>query len=192
MNICVYGAASGAIDKTYLDAGHELGKRLALRGHNLIFGGGDTGMMGAVARGAHAGGGHVTGVAPTFFNVPGILYPQNDVLIYTETMRLRKQKMEDLSDGFIVSPGGIGTFEEFFEMLTAKQLGQMKKPIAILNTGCYYDPMFAMMRHTAETNFMDPKNFMLFFVSDDIDKVLDYIENPDDVSVDFRELRHYH
>ncbi len=192
MNICVYGAASGDIDKTFLDAGFELGQKLAQRGHNLIFGGGNTGMMGAVARGTHAGGGHVTGIAPRFFNIPGILYPLNNSLIYTDTMRRRKQKMEDLSDGFIVSPGGIGTFEEFFEILTLKQLGRTKKPIAILNTDGYYDSLIDMLRHTAETNFMTEKNFSLFFVSDDIDKVLDYIEKPDEVSFDFTELRNYH
>lgn len=189
MKICVYGAASNAIGKTFLDAGHELGEKLAKRGHSLVFGGGNSGMMGAAARGTHDGGGHITGIAPSFFNVDGILYPLNDEIIYTETMRQRKQKMEELSDGFIVSPGGIGTFEEFFEILTLKQLGRLSKPIAILNTDGYYDSLLEMLRHTAETNFMSEKNFLLFFVSNDIDRVLDYIENPTEIGFDVKELR---
>ena len=146
-------------------------------------------MMGAVARGTHDGGGHITGIAPSFFNVDGILYPLCDEIIYTDTMRRRKQKMEEMSDGFIVSPGGIGTFEEFFEILTLKQLGRLSKPIAILNTDGYYDSLLEMLRHTAETNFMSEKNFALFFVSDDIDKVIDYIENPTEIGFDVKELR---
>ncbi|WP_316608851.1 TIGR00730 family Rossman fold protein [uncultured Ruminococcus sp.] len=189
MKICVYGAASNAIGKTFLDAGHELGEKLAKRGHSLVFGGGSSGMMGAVARGTHDGGGHITGIAPSFFNVDGILYPLCDEIIYTDTMRRRKQKMEEMSDGFIVSPGGIGTFEEFFEILTLKQLGRLSKPIAILNTDGYYDSLLEMLRHTAETNFMSEKNFALFFVSDDIDKVIDYIENPTEIGFDVKELR---
>ena len=189
MKICVYGAASNAIGKTFQDAGHELGEKLAKRGHSLVFGGGSSGMMGAVARGTHDGGGHITGIAPSFFNVDGILYPLCDEIIYTDTMRRRKQKMEEMSDGFIVSPGGIGTFEEFFEILTLKQLGRLSKPIAILNTDGYYDSLLEMLRHTAETNFMSEKNFALFFVSDDIDKVIDYIESPTEIGFDVKELR---
>ncbi len=190
MNICVYGAASKEIDAAFSEAGHALGYQLAKRGHGLIFGGGDTGMMGAVARGAHDGGGHITGVSPSFFNVDGVLYPLCDEMIYTDTMRVRKQKMEDMSGGFVVSPGGIGTFEEFFEILTLKQLGRLDKPIAILNTNGYYDPLLEMLRHTAQAHFMSEQNFSLFFVSDSVDKILDYLENPETPDLDVRELRH--
>ena len=128
MNICVYGAASKNIDPKYTDAGYDLGLKLAKRGHGLVFGGGNGGMMGAVARGAHDGGAHIIGIAPSFFNIDGVLYPHSDEIIYTETMRQRKQKMEDMSGAFIVTPGGIGTFEEFFEILTLKQLAQVIHP----------------------------------------------------------------
>ena len=116
MNICVYGASSGEIDKSYILAGEELGRRMAARGHGLVFGGGARGLMGAVARGMQAGGGEICGVAPSFFHVDGILFPDCSRMIYTETMRERKQIMEDMSDAFIAAPGGIGTFEEFFEL----------------------------------------------------------------------------
>lgn len=189
MNICVFGAASNDIGERFLSPGETLGRKLAERGHSLIFGGGNTGMMGAAARGMHERGGRIIGVAPSFFNVDGVLYPYCDEIIYTETMRQRKQKMEDMSDGFIVTPGGVGTFEEFFEILTLKQLKQLSKPIAILNLNNYYDPMLSMLRHAAETNFMSENNFRLFFVTDDIGEALDYIKQPDERDFEIEELR---
>ena len=190
MNICVYGAASDEIAAIFKTAGETLGESLARRGHNLIFGGGASGMMGAVARGADRGGGHIVSIAPSFFDVDGVLYPQCGEYIFTETMRERKQLLEGRSDGFIISPGGIGTFDEFFEILTLRQLGRHTKPLAILNTEGYYDNLLAMMRHTADLNFMDSRNFELFFVSSDIDAVLDYLENPPAITVDIKKLRH--
>lgn len=189
MNICVYGASSKTIDAQFTDAGHALGVLIAKHGYGLVFGGGDNGMMGAVARGAHDGGAHVTGVAPSFFNVDGILYPLSDELIYTDTMRERKQRMEDLSGAFIVTPGGIGTFEEFFEILTLKQLNQTKKPLVILNTAGYYDSMFAMMRHTADTNFMSEMTFDLIKIVDTPEQAIEYIEHYVEQEVDVEELR---
>ncbi len=189
MNICVYGASSKSIDAQFTDAGHALGYLLAQHGYGLVFGGGDNGMMGAVARGAHDGGGRIIGIAPRFFNVDGVLYPHCDELIYTETMRERKQKMEDLSGAFIVSPGGIGTFEEFFEILTLKQLGRTKKPLVILNTAGYYDDMLNMMRHTVESNFMSAQTFDLIAVVNTPEQAIDYIEHYVEQEVDVEELR---
>jgi len=189
MNICVYGAASDEIAAIFKTAGETLGEALARRGHSLIFGGGASGMMGAVARGADRGGGHIVSVAPSFFDVDGILYPQCTEYIFTDTMRERKQILEDRSDAFIVSPGGIGTFDEFFEIFTLRQLGRHKKPIAVLNTDGYYDHLIAMLQHTAALNFMDSRNFELFFESRDVDEVLDYLENPPEVAVDIKKLR---
>lgn len=190
MNICVYGAASDDIADVFKTAGEKMGEALARRGHGLVFGGGASGMMGAVARGADRGGGHIISIAPSFFDVDGILYPQCDEYIFTDTMRIRKQKMEDLSDAFIISPGGIGTFDEFFEILTLRQLDRHRKPIALLNTEGYYDPLLAMLRHTADTSFMDSRSFDLFFVSDEIDAVLNYVEHPPVLHFDVKKLRH--
>ena len=189
MNICVYGASSKTIDAQFTDAGHALGYLLAQHGYGLVFGGGDNGMMGAVARGTHDGGGRIIGIAPRFFNVDGVLYPHCDELIYTETMRERKQKMEDLSGAFIVSPGGIGTFEEFFEILTLKQLGRTQKPLVILNTAGYYDDMLNMMRHTVESNFMSAQTFDLIAVVNTPEQAIDYIEHYVEQEVDVEELR---
>ena len=190
MNICVYGAASDDIAESFKKTGEKLGESLAHRGHGLVFGGGASGMMGAVARGTDRGHGRIISIAPSFFDVDGVLYPQCDEYIFTDTMRQRKRKMEDLSDAFIISPGGIGTFDEFFEILTLRQLDRHRKPIAILNTEGYYDHLLAMMRHTADLNFMDGRSFELFFVSDDIDALLDYVENPPVLTIDVKKLRH--
>ena len=189
MNICVYGAASDEIADVFKTAGETLGEKLAHRGHGLVFGGGASGMMGAVARGADRGGGHIISIAPSFFDVDGIIYPQCDEYIFTETMRERKSLLQSRGDAFIISPGGIGTFDEFFEMLTLRQLCRHTKPMAMLNIEGYYDDLLSMMRHTAALNFMDGRNFELFFVSNDIDEVLDYLESPPVIDIDIKKLR---
>lgn len=189
MNICVYGASSKSIDAQFTEAGYELGYIIAKHGYGLVFGGGDSGMMGAVARGTHDGGGKVIGVAPSFFNVDGVLYPHCDHFFYTKTMRRRKQKMEDLSGAFIVTPGGIGTYEEFFEILTLKQLDRTKKPLVILNTAGYYDPMFEMLRHAIRTEFMTAPTLDLIAVVNTPDEAMAYIENYQEEDVDVAELR---
>lgn len=189
MNICIYGAASKEIGASFKEAGRLLGRLIAEHGCGLVFGGGDNGMMGAVARGAHECGGHVISIAPSFFNVDGILYPLCDEFIYTETMRERKQLMEDKSGAFIVTPGGIGTLEEFLEVLTLKQLGRMNKPIVILNTDGCYDPLIAMLRHTVDLHFMTEHTFGLFFVADTPQEAIDYIENYEAGEIDPAMLR---
>ena len=134
MVICVYGASSDTIHPDFLKAGEALGSAMARRGHSLVFGGGGHGLMGAVARGVASSGGSITGVAPRFFNVDGVLFDGCTEFVYTDTMRERKAIMEERADAFLMTPGGIGTFEEFFEILTLRQLGRHNKPISVLNT----------------------------------------------------------
>lgn len=186
MKICVYGASSQSIDKKYIEAGERLGELMAERGHTLVFGGGANGLMGAVARGEARKGGEIIGVAPSFFNVDGILFENCTDFVYTETMRERKQKMEELSDAFIMTPGGIGTFEEFFEILTLRQLSRHKKPIAVLNTNGYYNALCELLDGAIAGGFMTEQNRELFFISDSECAVLDYLEGykPTEQSVD--------
>lgn len=191
MNICIYGASSNKLAQEYFDAAEKLGAMMAQGGHTLIFGGGQSGLMGAVARGAHAHGGDIIGVAPRFFDEPGILYPHCTEFIYTDTMRERKAIMEEKSDAFIVLPGGIGTYEEFFEMLTLKQLGRHGKPMAMLNTRGYYAPMSAMLQHTVDEGFMSAGCMELFGVCDTPDQVLEYILTARSVSGSIRRLEDY-
>lgn len=176
MNICVFGASSNDIDPKYIKAGESLGKLMAQRNHRLIFGGGQTGLMGAVSRGIHGHGGKSIGIAPTFFDVPGILEENCTEFIFTETMRERKDLMEKKADAFIMTPGGIGTMEEFFEIFTLKQLQQHNKPIGILNVDGYYDELISMLVHTAEKGFMDKSCMDLLCVSNDPQELLEQME----------------
>ena len=179
MKICVYGASSNEIDRRYLDAGMLLGAAMAKRGHELVFGGGNTGLMGAVARGVHQEGGRVIGIAPRFFRVDGVLYPDCDEWIYTDTMRSRKEKMEQVSDAFLVTPGGIGTLDEFFEIFTLRQLDRHHKPIALLNTGGYFDPISQMLQSMAKERFLVESCLDLIKITPDPEEILDFVEqNP--------------
>ena len=139
MQICIFGASSATLEKQYIDPVETLGEALAKRGHSLIFGGGANGLMGAAARGFTKGGGKIIGVAPHFFDRPGILYQACDEFVFPESMRDRKKYMEDNADAFIVVPGGIGTYEEFFEVLTLKQLARHAKPIVLFNIDGFLD-----------------------------------------------------
>lgn len=189
MNLCIYGASSNQIDSAYMAAVEELGEKLAARGHGLVFGGGAQGLMGAAARGVTAQGGYILGVAPSFFNVDGVLYPHCTEFIYTETMRERKQIMEDRADGFIMVPGGIGTYEEFFEMLTLRQLGRHSKPIAILNLGGYYDLLQQMLEQTIDQGFMKPACRQLYGIFTDIDAMLDDLEQAQSAPVSAKDMK---
>lgn len=177
MNICIYGASSNTIDKIYIDKAYDLSALMTKRGHTLVFGAGNNGVMGATARGAFDNGGKIIGISPSFFRVDGVLFDKCTELIYTDTMRERKQLLEDYSDAFVIAPGGIGTFDEFFEILTLKQLEQHNKPIVMFNVNGYYDEMIKMLQKTADNNFMTQKALELFYVCDNENEVLDYIEN---------------
>ena len=159
---------------------------MARRGHELVFGGGTSGLMGAAARGmAGAGAKGIIGVAPRFFDEPGILYEGCTQMIFTETMSERKKTMEDMSEAFITLPGGIGTFEEFFEALTLKQLGRHAKAMAVLNTLGYYDAMEAMLTKAVDERFFPEDGHALYAVFDGPGALLDYVESyeaePEDV-----------
>ena len=131
--------------------------------------------MGAAARGAHENGGDIIGIVPKFFDEPGIIYEHCTELVFTETMRERKQLMEERSEACIVLPGGIGTFEEFFEMLTLKQLGRSDRAIVVLNTNDYYALMQQMLENTARQRFMSRGCLELYELADTPGQALEYI-----------------
>ncbi len=177
MNICMYGASSNKIDNSFMVATENLGEKLGNRGHNLVFGGGNNGLMGAAARGFYKSKGKIIGIAPSFFNVDGVLFENCDEFYYPDTMRQRKTEMENMSDAFIITPGGVGTFDEFFEILTLKQLGLHAKPIAIFNVNGYFDALINLFDNCINKGFMDERTTALCPVFDDADKLIDYIEN---------------
>lgn len=182
MNICVFGASSSIIDKSFIHEIEKLGEKIADRGHGIVYGAGASGLMGAVARGVYNKGGNIVGVVPSFFKdedmgVDGMIFKNCTELIITDSMRERKHIMEERGDAFVVVPGGIGTFEEFFEVFTLKQLERHNKAIAILNVNGYYDAMLKMIEEATTHNFMRPACSSLIKVFTDQDEMLDYIEN---------------
>ncbi len=191
MRICVFGAASPTIDREYIDKVEELGKEIASRGHSLVFGGGGNGLMGAAARGVRSQGGYILGVIPKFFDAENVeaVCDFCDELIQPNTMRERKQIMEDNSDAFIVVPGGIGTFEEFFEILTLKQLCRHNKPIAIYNIKEYYNEINEVMIQAMKKNFIRENCTELYEITDNLEKIFDYIEDPSEKILTVKELK---
>ena len=185
MKVCVFGASSRDLAQVYYDEAYALGAALARRGHQIVFGGGQSGLMGSAALGAKSEGGYLIGVAPKFFDEPGILYDGCDEMLFTETMSERKKAMEDMSDAFITLPGGIGTFEEFFEALTLKQLGRHAKAMAVLNTNGYYDAMEAMLQRAVDEAFFPEDGKALYAAFTEPEALVGYIETyvaePEDV-----------
>ena len=184
MKICVFGSASDDIAASYLNAGEQLGEILGKRGHSLVFGAGNAGMMGAVARGFHQSGAEIIGVLPNFFP-DGVIYPHCNQIIRTETMRERKAVMEDMADAFVITAGGIGTFEEFFEVLTLKQLGRHGKAVAVLNTNGYFDNLLAMLDTAVSGEFLTEKGRNLCAEFDSVEKLVDYLETyvPENINI---------
>ena len=180
MRICVYGAASPTIDNDYIEKVEKMGEIMVRRGHSLVFGGGGNGLMGAAARGVKRANGHSMGVIPKFFEEEAVeaICDFCDVLVQPDTMRERKQIMEDNSDAFIVAPGGIGTYEEFFEILTLKQLCRHNKPIALYNINGFYNEINTAMESAMKKNFIKDDCKELFFVTDNIDELFEYLEKP--------------
>ncbi len=191
MRICVFGAASPTIDKKYIEATEELCQQLAKRGHNLVFGGGGNGLMGAAARGFRDGGAHIIGVIPKFFEQESVeeICDFCDELIMPDTMRQRKQIMEDHADAFVVVPGGIGTYEEFFEILTSKQLCRHRKPIALYNISGYYNELDATMQSAIDKEFIKDVCKQLYLITEDVDKLIDYVESPPELLYTLKEFK---
>ena len=164
---------------------------MAKRGHSLVFGGGGNGLMGAAARGVKKGGGYILGVIPKFFDDEKVeaVCDFCDELIEPDTMRQRKQIMEDNADAFIVVPGGIGTFEEIFEILTLKQLCRHNKPIAIYNLKGYYNEINYALEQAIIKNFIKDNCRELYITTDNLEELFAYIEEPADKIRSVKELK---
>jgi len=165
VNVCVFCASSANIDVRYLEAARELGTLLAQGGWRCVNGGGAVGLMGALTDGALDAGGEVTGVIPKFMVDKGWCYDRLEDVIVTADMHQRKQMMSDMADAVIALPGGVGTLEELLETLTWRQLGLVKKPVIILNTLGYYDPLLSMLQHAIDEGFMKPSHNQLWTVA---------------------------
>ncbi len=191
MKICVFGAASPKIDSMFIKETEAMGAELAKRGHELVFGGGGNGLMGAAARGAKNAGGEVIGIIPKFFEDENIeaLFEGCDDLIETDSMRDRKMIMEEMSDAFVIVPGGIGTFEEFFEVLTLKQLRRHDKPIAIYNIAEYYNELESVMTTSMMKGFINENCKSLYKFVYNTEELFKYVEETDGVDLSVKQLK---
>lgn len=175
MKICIFGSGSSNIDSSYKKIGKDLGQLIAKRQHQLVFGGGSYGMMGAVVKGVIENNGKVIGVAPDFLTYEH--YDKCSEFIETETIYERKKILRDLSGGFIVTPGGLGTLDEFFEVLTLKKLERHNKPIVILNINNYFNEMLNMISISIGKKFIPKENAELYKVVNSPEEALNYLEN---------------
>jgi len=175
-SICVFCASSDSIAPRYFEQARELGEEMARRGHQLVYGGGQVGLMGAVARAVHSLGGRVVGVVPRRDDWAEVIYEEADDLIYTATMRERKAIMEERADAFIALPGGIGTFEELLEIITLRHLGYHQKPIVLLDRYGYYDPLFQMLERSIAEGFSRPSLRDLYHIATTVKDALHQVE----------------
>ncbi|MDF2553162.1 MAG: family protein YvdD [Chryseobacterium sp.] len=176
-SITVFCGSSFGSEDIYKEQATLLGQTLAKQNIQLVYGGANVGLMGAVADGVLSEGGKAIGVLPHFLQSKEIAHKDLTELILVETMHERKTKMNDLCDGVIVLPGGYGTLEEFFEMITWAQLGLHKKPIAILNINGFYDDLIKMVQIMVDKGFLKQINQEMLLVSDTIDGVLEKMRN---------------
>ncbi|SAY51313.1 LOG family protein [Neisseria weaveri] len=166
-NIAVYCGSNLGNTRAYFEAAQDLGGVLAERGSRLVYGGGKIGLMGTVADAVLAGGGEVVGVIPTFLREKEVAHRGLTELVEMPDMSSRRNKMIELADAFIAMPGGLGTYEELFEVLSSAQLRLHSKPVGILNIGGFFDPLLAMMKQTVEAGFMPSENLNLLCEADE-------------------------
>ena len=174
-SVTVYCSSSRTVPRVYPQAAAEVGRAIASQGWTLVYGGNCVGCMGELANGARAAGGKVVGVTPQIMVDEGIGDDLCDELIVTPGMRERKAVLEQRGDAFVALPGGIGTFEELFEILVGRVLGCHDKPIVILNIAGYYDPLVAMLEHGIEQGFIRPKVREAYFVTDSVESGVEFL-----------------
>lgn len=167
--VCVYCGASTRVDAIYKETAARTGELLAKSGFNVVYGGGQLGLMGLVADNAVANGAHVTGIITTLLEGIEGTHPGLANIQVVDTMHTRKRKMSELADAFIILPGGFGTLDELFEILTWRQLQMHDKPIVIINTNGYWDPLKNLIRKVIEEKFATPAHatFATFVTSPD-------------------------
>ncbi|MDP2743794.1 MAG: TIGR00730 family Rossman fold protein [Dehalococcoidia bacterium] len=174
--ICVFTGSKTGKRSEYRAAARQAARQLVERGYGLVYGGGNVGLMGVIADAVLERGGHVTGVIPDALVSQEVAHRGLSELRVVQSMHERKAVMADLSDGFIAMPGGIGTMEEFFEVLSWAQLGLHNKPCGLLNIGEYYDHLIRFMNHAVDQEFLKPKHRALLIVEEEPSRLLDRFE----------------
>lgn len=182
--ICVFCASTPGHDPIYMNAAKQVGEMLALNNIDLVYGGAQVGLMGAVADAVMAKGGQAIGVIPHFLSREEIAHHSLTELIKVDSMHQRKTQMAELADGFITLPGGYGTLEELCEIVTWAQLGLHKKPIGLLNLNCFYDHFIAQLDHMVQAGLLRQKNRDMLLVADTPETLLQAMQQyqaPDSV-----------
>jgi len=177
MRICVYCSSSSAVAQVYYQAAAELGRLIGIRGHELVYGGCDVGMMGAIARATKEVGGRVVGIVPRGLDQSGLTYRDADEITITDSMAERKAAMEQNADAFIALPGGLGTLDELAQLLTLKQLGYVHGPVVIINTEGFYAHLLAHFERLYGERFAKPEYRALYHVSPGPSEALEHIEH---------------
>jgi uncharacterized protein (TIGR00730 family) len=178
-NVTVYCASSRKLAEVYREAATSLGRAIALRGWGLIYGGDRAGLMGLAADGACAAGGKVVGIIPERMMKPDVVNERCHEMVAARDMRHRKEMLEERGDALLALPGGLGTLEEFFEVVVGKQLGFHGKPIVLLNVAGYFTPLLAMIEHGIEHQFIKAECRGLFFVAETVDEAIGYLSECD-------------
>jgi len=176
-NICIFCSSSNEIDRAFYDSANKTANLLVKHDCSLIFGGGMIGLMGELARVFYDNNKDVITVIPKKLNKKGIVYEKSTKIIETDTMSERKSIMEQISDAFIALAGGFGTLEELLEIITLKQLGYHNKPIAVLNTLGFYDPLINQLELLYEKKFAKKTYKNLYFISQNPEDIIDYLIN---------------
>ena len=176
-SICVFCGSADAVSPDYLAAARQMGQVLAEHKLRLIYGGGKTGLMGAVADGALEAGGEVIGVIIPSMNTPALAYKNLTRMDVVPHMHARKARMHELSDGYIALPGGFGTFDELFETITWAQTGAHEKPVGLLNVKNYYAPLLAALEHAVQEGFVFREHLDSLASETDPEKLLDVMQN---------------
>ncbi len=171
--ICVYCGSSPGRSPVFSAAARQLGAEIASRGIRLVYGGANMGLMGELARAALADGGKVTGVIPQSIADQEVAFAELDDLIVVNTMHERKARMAELADGYIAMPGGYGTLDEFFEVLTWAQLGMHAKPCGLLNVDNYYGQLLAFLDHAVQEMFIHAPHREMILSADDSSDLID-------------------
>lgn len=178
--VCVYCGSSDFVADSYKDAARRTGELLAANGYGIVYGGGRVGLMGIVADAGLKGGATVVGIIPDHIKRYEVDHTGLTELIVVESMHVRKQMMVERSDAFIILPGGIGTLDEMFEIITWRQLRLHGKPVVIVNIDGFWNPLVALMEHMTETGFMRKPNLpgaedRLYHVVDSVEEAVDLL-----------------
>lgn len=175
-SLCIYCGASSGFNRDFTETARQVGEAIAAKKFRLVYGGGDVGLMGAAATAALKGGSEVVGVIPQSLIDTEIAMLDVNELIVVKTMHERKAIMEKRSDAFIALPGGFGTLDELFEIITWAQLGFHKKPIGLLNVRGYFDHLVQFIDHAVQEGFIRPQHRKLIHVDADINKLIEKLE----------------